>query len=655
MKLHSKPHTGSTPDGKRRKNDKTKQQLASDSSEEGTPTTPNITSSTGPTTTNTTTTTASSAATKKERREYCSCLNGRDECLRIQNAFPRRNMVVIRTATSVTHVAARLAMPNLPCTDTLMLAAWHFPNFCFGENDDFLAWCNENPETANGMGGQGEVFSVSSMTKHLEKLGRQRIRVRDGAKYASAPTIPLHFMQGVVAAMDNAHGLNRSGEPAASPSSSREQQSDRINEENFKKLDQDLRAYISKLEQMAAETKAKEYEAMLSERDSIIKNLQSELLTLTQARCAEWTIDNIGTVEFWSNLKKDERMALIGFPDAKIMFKFLHAVATLYDNTTTLDAEFLSLHKFMTERAHYFTPSSSRQDVQAYEPRDVSVVSQIIITLIRCRARWSDRWFATTLKVPKSKVTRIIQKWLPRLGVVGELLCSLPFTEAVAFFCLPEDFVNDPDTRCVYGLVDCRDIVSQTSRNDLAVGNLQFSEKVHESAVRVLAMIHATGFPLLASQAAFGRTGELALCEESSYMFDMVPENATLMADRGFRYLSRVLKHYQPVIIPAFKNSKKGEDGKKVIRQFSRAQLMSSKANAVKRYMVEVFFSRSAAWKLADDIVIRRNLPNFESAWYVSAGFQVFMAPLRQPHGIRTYINLLDMYTTALHVVSETS
>jgi hypothetical protein len=221
----------------------------------------------------------------------------------------------------------------------------------------------------------------------------------------------------------------------------------------------------------------------------------------------------------------------------------------------------------------------------------------------------------------------------------------------MADFMMPQDFLANPLSARVFGLVDCRDILSQTVRKDSAVGSLQYSSKSSGSALRVLAMITPAGQPILASPVALGRAEEMGVCDRCSYMFDVVPDQWCLLADRGFRYLARALPFYQTVVVPAFKNVGKDEEGVKVDRQFSQSQLASSKDNAVKRYTIEVFFSRSAAWKRADDVVPRQDFKSFDSFWYVSAGFTMFMAPLRQPHGAEKYKTLLGLYSAAVKYI----
>jgi hypothetical protein len=602
----------------------------------------------------------------KVRRRNCGCNWPGDLCTDLVKEASSLGIVDngVRKLSggSASFIAACVIFPGFIGKKTVFIHSHHYPAFSIDDGGSIIDWILENPEQ-NVLFGRR--FSKSVIFAEMQRTGRQRLPTVADNMYASAPTMTAENIKRKLATVRVNIGSGRKGDVSTISPASGAIRGQR-EEDEIKKIIQDLpvnvRNYLNQQTNDATTSASNDLKQRI---DELVQNEETQQQRIIQLeRQIEELRGNVLDVHTLCTPKRLGEMTartfkeLFGFPDIPTLLGFVRAVAISFGHEELEDDEQEELEDdeqeelkdfidFTQARAKKATPSHKRDEIQASTTPLIPIRSQILIALIGRRTRMSDFVLAEFLQTTPSRVQTVNQRWIPRLGVIGEYLCSLPVSASMSDFLSPAVFHED-ENRKVYGIVDARDVESDTIRIDSLAGRQLFSAKLKKSGLRVLLMIHTCGLPLVAAPAVFAKGEEISVCAKFSYMFNCVPPDYQLLADRGFVYLPRWLPNHNEVIVPAFKNMEV-IDGKRKSRQFSHSQLVDAKANAVLRYTVEAAFSRSKTMKRADDVVNRTDMPNFNSTWYMSIGFSIFRKPLRQPHGDHPeYETLARAYAAAL-------
>jgi hypothetical protein len=538
----------------------------------------------------------------------------------------------------------------------LSIAGWHFRDGAFTADGKFKIRCEQNPE----INCQGNLYLVSRYESILKnRHGFQRIPGAGGSgDYYSAPTVTLAEYQQAVAARANQHGSGRKSQRAMSTTAARE-------EEQVKRARLEIEALSPEAKHVLDNDRA-DLERKLCENSQRIRELEEENVqvkskfqdlldkqAILAADRQNLDIGNIDSREFWTSKGNEAVSRTFGFPDFDRVEAFARKACVLFKEKGMEPSDeekncpgFNELRELVGKLVLEAAPSADRVSHQKYVPENVSPIAQVLVTLLFLRTGLTYDEMELFLGLSRSVVGRIVQKILPRLSVMGKLLTALPCDDKIAGFLAPDEYHSDP-SKSIYGMIDGSDFPCHTIRIDSAVSRMTYSSKLSGAAMRVMALVAPCGLILAATPAVLGRGTEMDVCSYFREWFKDICVGWQVLADRGFDGLSVYLPNKNEVLLPHFKNPDQ--------RQFSPRQLDESQMNAIKRYVVEVLFSRVKRNCAIAGIIPREHFQNFDNMWFASAGLTIMMAPLRQPHGHVKYETLADAYFVALQATRNES
>jgi len=246
------------------------------------------------------------------------------------------------------------------------------------------------------------------------------------------------------------------------------------------------------------------------------------------------------------------------------------------------------------------------------------------------------RTIAVMLNASTGKINQAIDRWLPRFGLIGRLLTSLPHSEKVARNLMPAK-IKELGFGNVFCIMDCRDTICDTIRVGDSRG--QYSSKVGGSAIRQLFSQLFYGGYHYVSEPCFARISEMAVVFHNREQFEGFPKTMEVAVDKGFDTLASLLPDHQYVHIPAFAMKNKP--------QFTERQINEAQDMARMRYLVEVGISRPSSFERYDHVVHRHDFQNYDNIAFLCVGMSVLQRPLLVPELTPDATTILAAYCQA--------
>lgn len=173
---------------------------------------------------------------------------------------------------------------------------------------------------------------------------------------------------------------------------------------------------------------------------------------------------------------------------------------------------------------------------------------------------------------------------MPLLGERGDMMSSLlVFMDEKSFDDLEPESYLDINLRKVCDVVDGKDFLTETVRNDRVLNCAQASNKMHHSAFRVLTWSLPCGAVIERSPAFLARASEKAIMNIWGNLGRLkFPNGYLILGDKGFDNTAGCYVNYNTTLHPAFLTNS----------QFSRDQVNHNISICQKRYSCEIVYSR---------------------------------------------------------------
>ena len=258
-------------------------------------------------------------------------------------------------------------------------------------------------------------------------------------------------------------------------------------------------------------------------------------------------------------------------------------------------------------------------------PRKFSLFEECVIT------KWAFTNAGCTLQklvsiFSSSTVTiwRILRKWSPFWGGAGDLLSQLHVTEEYARQVYPESY-KAAGLDNVFGVVDGKDIMAETSRVHSGVTRGQRSNKMKHSAFRVITWSMPDGLSFLHSPLFLARLSEKRIVELMECVSGVFPAGWQNLGDRGFADVEIYFQNMNLMLHPHFLGKRKC---------FSPAEITHDWRISKLRYTSEVVYSRLTSEESLYGVVRRETFSRL--SYIVSWGHarNNLAKPLQQPSSI---------------------
>jgi hypothetical protein len=115
----------------------------------------------------------------------------------------------------------------------------------------------------------------------------------------------------------------------------------------------------------------------------------------------------------------------------------------------------------------------------------VTQFEQLVITKMRFRRCLELTFLGFVWERNRTRIGSYVSVWAPRLAAAGLDLSILDVTKELLDDCLSQEYI-DSNIRHVGALIDGKDIMVDTSRQDSLVASMTYSDKVKHSAQRGL-------------------------------------------------------------------------------------------------------------------------------------------------------------------------
>ena len=161
----------------------------------------------------------------------------------------------------------------------------------------------------------------------------------------------------------------------------------------------------------------------------------------------------------------------------------------------------------------YSPPKNFCKKQLSTHDKGLSKFEQILLTLFYTSTTFSMKAVGIVFGIKtRQLVSSYINKWLPLIGEVGDMLSSVNFLlDAEALNELEPEWYIKLGLRKVAAVVDGKDFQSQTVRKDRTLNVAQSSNKINNSAIRMLTWSLACGAVVARTPACFGRASEKAI------------------------------------------------------------------------------------------------------------------------------------------------
>jgi hypothetical protein len=214
-------------------------------------------------------------------------------------------------------------------------------------------------------------------------------------------------------------------------------------------------------------------------------------------------------------------------------------------------------------------------------------------------------------------IVRAVRRWLPRMGLVGRLLCALVHTSEMLDLLLPDEFRNS-EFRDVDLIGDCRDVMTDTLRR---MSRIMFSNKLGRSGFRCTNVVYPYGGPFLVGEPTMARVSEIESMKMSRDRFKHFRKGKQALFDKGFNTLAGFMPNHNFIHIPAFAQTKKGI-------QFNPVEVNDSRRQAQFRWIIEAGYGFIRTWSSIDHVVPKHEFVYFDNSYYLAVGMSLFNKPM---------------------------
>ena len=191
----------------------------------------------------------------------------------------------------------------------------------------------------------------------------------------------------------------------------------------------------------------------------------------------------------------------------------------------------------------------------------------------------------------KSIIGRYCKEWVPHWGKAGKDLSILETTAPYLEKYMPESY-KVVGLEKIAAVPDGKDFMTDTARSNTIITRSQFSDKVHNSAVRCISWMTANALSFEHTDLFLGRCSEKRLVEIWGPRLAKIPAGWLCLSDRGFAGTARYYPHCIQQLTPKFKAGR---------RQFSESEIKTDMDICKLRYTCEVAFSRVTTVKALKD------------------------------------------------------
>jgi hypothetical protein len=253
----------------------------------------------------------------------------------------------------------------------------------------------------------------------------------------------------------------------------------------------------------------------------------------------------------------------------------------------------------------YIPPTYCIKGATSYQDKALSKFEQILLTLFFTNTQYNSTTIGIVFgHICRHTVGKYINKWMPLLGEIGDMLSNLNnFLDPEALDQLEPEWYIKLGLRKIAAVVDGKDFLCETVRTDRTLNSAQSSNKVNHSAFRLLTWSLPCGAVVARTPACFGRASEKAILRAwGSLGMLAFAKGYCILGDKGFDNTACSYTNYNTTLHPAFLRSP----------QFSRDQVNHNIRICQKRYSCETVYSRIAQLNKLNGVCAREHFHHFE-------------------------------------------
>lgn len=219
----------------------------------------------------------------------------------------------------------------------------------------------------------------------------------------------------------------------------------------------------------------------------------------------------------------------------------------------------------------------------------LDLIDQLFAVLMRLRVGLLTSDIAERFQISESTFSKYFSSWICLLW--QELKCLNPFpSRDIVQRTMPPSFKKRYSS--VRVIIDCTEIYIQKP-SSLVNQSLTFSNYKHHTTVKFLVGITPSGVISFVSEGWPGKTSDRELTI-SSGLIDLLDENDSVMADKGFTIRDVLLKKNCQLNIPPFRGS---------APQFSTDEIVDTQEIATLRIHVERSIGRIKRFHIFDGVM----------------------------------------------------
>ena len=255
-------------------------------------------------------------------------------------------------------------------------------------------------------------------------------------------------------------------------------------------------------------------------------------------------------------------------------------------------------------------------------PSRLTMFDEYLLSLWRMRTRMAERVIGSFagLPSPQQAASKVVRRWIPRLGQAGRALIWAPSTHYLERSC-PPSFQDHGMERVAY-IGDASDLLTETVRKEISVRNQQRSDKSHHSAAMGVSWCTPSGWTAICSDLVLGRSSEYNTSVSLGPKFSHLPPDWALCYDKGVASLRAHLPNLNNVIVPCFLSG----------GQYTAEQAIRNRSIATNRYVIEITYARVKAWDMLSPIIPRHDFDLLNDVWWWAQGFaNLTYQPLKRP------------------------
>jgi hypothetical protein len=280
------------------------------------------------------------------------------------------------------------------------------------------------------------------------------------------------------------------------------------------------------------------------------------------------------------------------------------------------EQEFETLFEFLSPDEASLQRWGAEEPKTKKRRKNILMRCQLAMTLWRLRRGTTLTELSYHFEVDSHTVGKIFSTWIQFLFCKFSLLRDQMFVPRSYHLPLPSVFQNSllKNTRIV---IDCSEILTESSRHYKQQGNIYSSYKSHATA-KVLIGIAPSGACMFVSDAYEGSISDREIVKKSG-MIDFLKEGDLVLADKGFTIEDLCAVKNSTLLIPPFLST-----GKKLTKE----QTVVTKLIAKSRIHVERFNERFKKWRLLSGIVPIHVFPLLSQSVFIACCLVNFQEPL---------------------------